>query len=253
MDDTQNPSLTILIADDEPLARERLRRLIGELPGYRVCGEAADGETTMHKVTALSPDIVLLDIHMPGINGLEAANRLTRLQPPPAVIFCTAYDHYAIQAFEASATAYLLKPVRREALAEALTRAGHLNRVQQQMARQQQKAESEQLAVRTHRGTMLIPLADIFYCEADHKYVTIRHTGGDTVSDFTLKELEAGYPEYLLRIHRNTLAGTRHIAGLERTPDGHYLLRLRNSQERLRVSRRHVEKVRRWLHEHQPG
>lgn len=253
MDEALRQPLSILIADDEPLARERLRRLVSELPGYRVCGEAADGETTMNQVAALVPDILLLDIHMPGMDGMEAATRLSRLEHPPAVIFCTAYDHYAIQAFEAGATAYLLKPVRREALAEALDRAGRLNRVQQQVATRQQQMESEQLAVRTYRGTMLIPLADILYCEADHKYVTIRHSGGDTVSDFTLKELEASYPEHFLRIHRNTLVGIRHIAGLERNANGHYRLRLRDSQELLSVSRRHVEKVRRWLQEHQPG
>src|SRR5690554_7581821 len=121
---------TILIADDEPLARQRLMRLVEGLPGYVICGEAGDGETTLAQVAELQPDILLLDIRMPGLDGMETAARLSQLSNPPAIIFCTAYDNYAIQAFGVQAVAYLLKPVRKDALAEALARAGRVNRVQ---------------------------------------------------------------------------------------------------------------------------
>ena len=243
----------ILIADDEPLARERLRRLVSALPDYTVCGEAADGDAALQQVAELEPDILLLDIRMPGIDGMEAASRLEKLSNPPALIFCTAYDHYAIQAFDVQATAYLLKPVRKEALADALARAGRVNRVQWQTLNRQSADNDEQLAVRTHRGTELIDLATIVYCEADQKYVTLHHTGGETVCDFTLKELEGTYPRHLLRIHRHTLVGVRYIQALRRTPDGHSLVALRDGRGELPVSRRHASSVRQWLQEHQPG
>jgi len=102
------------------------------LPGYCVCGEAADGDSTLHAVAELEPDIVLLDIRMPGADGMDVAAHLGQLERPPAVIFCTAYDHYALQAFEVNASAYLMKPVRKDALAKALQRAAKTNRLQQQ-------------------------------------------------------------------------------------------------------------------------
>lgn len=246
----------ILIADDEPLARQRLRRLAEGLPDYQVCGEAADGEATLARVTELQPDILLLDIRMPGLDGMEAATRLSLLANPPAIIFCTAYDHYAIQAFGVQATAYLLKPVRKDALADALARAGRVNRVQLQAltnSSAQNTAEDEQLAVRTHRGTELIDIAGIRYCQADQKYVTIHHTHGETVSDYTLKELENTYSRQLLRIHRNTLVGVRFIQALTRTPDNSNLVLLRDNLGELQVSRRHASNVRQWLQGQQPG
>ncbi|WP_336367430.1 LytR/AlgR family response regulator transcription factor [Marinobacter sp. C2H3] len=246
--------LTVLIADDEPLARERLRRLLGELSGYRVCGEAADGDQTLQQVAEQAPDILLLDIRMPGLDGLEAAQRLSRLPQPPAILFCTAYDHYALQAFGVQAAGYLLKPVRREALADALARIGRVNRVQQQaLATAATPAPADQLAVRTHRGTELIPLAELRYCEADQKYVTLYHTAGETVCDFTLKELEAAYPDHLLRIHRNTLVGVRFLRALERTREGQHQVRLTHDGTPLPVSRRHAADVRQWLQTHRPG
>ncbi|WP_323750352.1 LytTR family DNA-binding domain-containing protein [Marinobacter sp.] len=243
----------ILIADDEPLARQRIQRLLEAHDGYQVCGEAADGNDTLHKVAELEPDIVLLDIRMPGLDGMEAAEKLSQLNNPPAVIFCTAYDHYAIQAFDVQAIAYLLKPVRREALADALARAGKINRVQLQVLNRDSATSSEQIAVRTHRGTELIELADIHYCEADQKYVTLHHSRGETVCDYTLKELEHAYPDQLLRIHRHTLVGARFIQALRRTPDGQNELELRGVANRLAVSRRHASFVRQWLQEHQPS
>lgn len=243
----------ILIADDEPLARQRIQRLIEALPDYKVCGEAADGNDTLRKVAELEPDILLLDIRMPGMDGMEAAERISQLNNPPAVIFCTAYDHYAIKAFEVRAVAYLLKPVRREALADALARAGKVNRVQFQALTRSTDAGSGQLAVRTHRGTELIDLADVRYCEADQKYVTLYHSRGETVCDYTLKELEQAYPDFLLRIHRHTLVGVRFIQALRRNGDGQSVLILNDSGSVLPVSRRHASHVRQWLQEHQPS
>lgn len=248
---------TILIADDEPLARQRLRRLAEALPEHRVCGEAGDGDTTMDQVATLQPDILLLDIRMPGLDGMEVATRLSRLANPPAIIFCTAYDRYAIQAFDVQAVAYLLKPVRKSALTEALNRAGRVNRVQLRALSgsgvNSHQPETEQLAVRTHRGTELIDIAGIRYCQADQKCVTIHHAHGETVSDYTLKELESAYPRPLLRIHRNTLVGVRFIQALNRTPEGHNLVALRDTPGELQVSRRHAARVRQWLQGQQPG
>jgi len=237
-----NPTQRIQNADDETLARQRMQRLLHALNDVTVCGEAVDGDDALRKVAELEPDILLLDIRMPGLDGMDTAERLSRLEKPPAVIFCTAYDHYAIQAFEVNAVAYLLKPVRREALEAALTRAGKVNRVQFQSLTRQVDAGTEQLAVRTHPGTELI----------DQKYVTLHHSHCETVCDYTLKELEQAYPQHLLRIHRHTLVGVRFIQGLRRTPDGQSQIALKQSDARLTVSRRHAAQVRQWLQDHQP-
>ncbi|MEX0605090.1 MAG: LytTR family DNA-binding domain-containing protein [Marinobacter sp.] len=243
----------VLIADDEPLARERIRRLVDVLETYEVCGEASNGDSTLQAVADLEPDIILLDIRMPGMDGMEVAEQLNTIHNPPAIIFCTAYDHYAIAAFEVHAVAYVLKPVRREALSDALARAGRVNRVQLRALSSAPDAVSNQLVVRTHRGTELIELSRIHFCEADQKCVTIHHDRGETVTDHTLKELENTYPDELLRIHRHTLVGVRFIQGLERTGDGHYKLALRDRASTLSVSRRHATAVRQWLNDLQPG
>lgn len=237
----------VLIADDEPLARERLRRLVESLPGYQVCAETDSGDDTLALAARLEPEILLLDIQMPGMDGMSAADRLTTLTNPPAVIFCTAYDQYALQAFEVNAIAYLLKPVRREALADALARAEKLNRLQLQQLSEGRQAESGQLAVSSHRGTELIDITDLHYCQADQKYVTLHHSQGETLCGYTLKELEQNYPQQLLRIHRNTLVGRRFIQGLHRRSNGQTVVTLRGSDTALAVSRRHTAEVRQWL------
>ena len=138
-------------------------------------------------------------------------------------------------------------------MADALDRVGRVNRVQLQTLTDQTDQSDEQLAVRTHRGTELIDLTTILYCEADQKYVTLHHTRGETVCDYTLKELESTYPHHLLRTHRHTLVGVRFIQALNRSPDGQNTVVLRDGRGKLPVSRRHSSSVRQWLQEHQPG
>lgn len=238
-------SKKVVIADDEPLARQRLRRLVEDLPGYTVCAVAEDGDALLEAVARTGADIVLLDIRMPGTDGMAAAAALAGLADPPALIFCTAYDQYALDAFRHSAADYLLKPVRKEALSEALARAARVNRAQRSTLAEPQPHPT--LAVRTHRGTELIDVRQVFYCEADQKYVTLVHQDGETLTDLTLKELEASYPDSLIRIHRNTLVGQRYIKGLLRSGDGHYQVQLHTSPRQLNVSRRHAGALKAWL------
>ncbi|WP_339803585.1 LytTR family DNA-binding domain-containing protein [uncultured Marinobacter sp.] len=237
----------LLIADDEPLARERLRRMVSALPDVEVCGEAANGDEVLTGIRQLEPDILLLDIRMPGKDGLEVASLVQALANPPAIIFCTAYDHYAIRAFDVQAIAYLLKPVRQEALAEALARAGRVNRVQRQALQTPAANEDLILAVTNSRGTERIDMTRVYFCEADQKYVTLTHDSGETLTDLSLKALEQRFPGLFLRLHRNTLAGTRHIRALERNDDSGYHVRLEGHPATLPVSRRHLAAVRQWL------
>ncbi|MFW5825813.1 MAG: LytR/AlgR family response regulator transcription factor [Marinobacter sp.] len=239
----------VLIADDEPLARERLNRMVTALEGYQVSGEAATGDQVLAAVARETPDVVLLDIRMPGGDGLEVARTLSARANPPAIVFCTAYDEYAIRAFEVQAAAYLLKPVRRQALAEALGRAERLNRVQLQALQAMPATDSHHLSVTSSRGTELVDMTRVRYCEADQKYVTLHHDNGDTLTDLSLKALEARFPDHLLRVHRNTLVGTRFVRALERLDDGSYQLRLADLSDPLPVSRRHVARVRQRLRE----
>ncbi len=237
----------ILIADDEELARARLERLITQMAGYSVCATAEDGETALSEAARTHPDIVLLDIRMPGTDGMKAAEQLSQLSTPPALIFCTAYDHYALDAFRVQAAAYLVKPVRQEALQQALEKAARVNRLQQDALEKTGDAE-EPLSIRSHRGVELIDPTSLYYCMADNKYVTLIHRQGESVCDHSLKELEAAYPERLLRIHRNTLVNTDYLVALVRSGHGRHKVRLSDPNDtHLPVSRRHVSTVREWL------
>ncbi len=236
--------MDILIVDDEPLARQRLARMVGELDGYRVVatvGSAAEAHAAVHEH---DPDLVLLDIQMPGEDGLSAARTLEALEDPPAIVFCTAYDQYALEAFGTSASGYLLKPVSREALTEALSRITRLNKVQRAVVSGQLPAESKaHITAKTHRGIELIPLDNVRYFLADQKYVTCYHTGGEHLLDTPLKELEQEYPGRLLRVHRNALVSIAHIQALERSPEGGYRVRLAGMDTAPAVSRRHAMQV----------
>jgi len=246
--------MNVLIVDDEPLARERLARMVGQLDGYRVLEPlASNGEEALMLIDNLRPDIVLLDIRMPGLDGLQVAARLCEREAPPAVIFCTAHDEFALEAFRVSAVGYLVKPVRPEALEEALKKAERPNRMQ--LAALTRPAEDHgaprsHIGARTRKGIDLIPLEQVIYFIADHKYVTLRHEHGEVLLDEPLKALEDEFGERFVRIHRNALVARSRIERLQRTPMGHFQLYLRGlGDEALTVSRRHVAGVRKLMNE----
>jgi two-component system, LytTR family, response regulator AlgR len=229
--------LKVLIVDDEPPARERLRGLLTEIGDVDVIGEAATGAEALSCVHDLAPDVLLLDVRMPGMDGLEAARHLNVLEEPPAVIFTTAYDQYAVEAFEAHAVGYLLKPVRKEQLAAALTRAGRLTRAQLQTLAAAGTRRSH-LAARRHDGLRLIPLEEVQYFLADQKYTTVRHLGGEDLIEDSLRLLESEFGASFVRIHRNALVGVKYLERIERTAEGQYFVRLRGCEAPLQVSRR---------------
>jgi len=240
-----------LIVDDEPLARARLRRLLEDIDGMAVVGEAGNGEEALARSEALQPDIVFLDIRMPGMGGLEAARRLAEGEHPPAVIFTTAYDEHALEAFDASAAAYLLKPIRQERLQEAIERSRRLNRAQRPAAA---PAGTPAPAVgRSHLSASIggrlqrVPLEEVLYFQAEQKYVVVRHRGGQLLIDDSLKSLEAEFGDRFLRVHRNSLVAMAQVQGLERIPGGRYEVFFRDIDDRVEVSRRLASSVRRRL------
>jgi len=239
--------MKILITDDEPLARDRLRRQLVEIGGLEVVGEAASGGEALELSERLRPDLVLLDIRMPGMDGLEAAMHLAAQEQPPAVIFTTAYGDHALAAFEANAVDYLLKPVRRERLEQALDKARWLNRAQLDALKQAAPAARTHVCSRLTSGIKLVPVKEIIYFRADHKYVMARHIHGEVLIEDSLKDLSREFADDFLRIHRNTLIAKSFLEGLERCPDGSYRARLRGVAERPEVSRRLVPFVKQHL------
>jgi len=231
--------LRVLIVDDEPPARERLHSLLAEIADTEVAGEATNGREALERTHALNPDVVLLDVRMPGMDGLETARHLNVLEEPPAIIFTTAYDQYAVQAFEAHAVGYLLKPVRQEQLAAALTRAGRLTRAQlQKLAAAEAGERRSHIAARHRDGLRLIPLEEVQYFLADQKYTTVRHVKGEDLIEDSLRLLESEFGTSFVRIHRNALIGVKYLERIERNAEGQYLVHLRGVPAPLQVSRR---------------
>ena len=234
-----------MIVDDEPLARSRLVRQVQSSEGYAVVAEAANGAEALARAAQYRAEIVLMDIRMPVMDGLQAALEMSVLPDPPTVIFCTAYDEYALDAFEACAVAYLLKPVRANKLAAALIKAVELSRAQMGMLEELAKPQAGgYLSARSRRGVELIPLGDIHCLLADQKYVTVVHAGGEVLVDRSLRELEEEHAELLVRTHRNALVARAQIRGLARNPQGQCFVHLADSPLRPRVSRRHLPGIR---------
>ena len=235
-------AIRILVVDDEPPARERLGRMLAGMPDVAVVGEAGNGAEAVAACARLAPDVVLLDIRMPGMDGIEAARHLNALEEPPAVIFVTAHDEHALAAFEAQALGYLLKPVRQEKLARAVQRAARVATPQLLRAAEQSQLgrRRQQICARLGDQLRLIPLEDIYYFAAGQKYVTVRHRGGSDLIDESLRALAAEFGPDFVRIHRNSLVAARSVGSVERTAEGQYLVRMNGCDEALPVSRRHA-------------
>jgi len=245
--------VNILIVDDEALARDRLRQLLDENEEHIVVGDAGNGQQALDMATTLHPDVVLLDIRMPGMNGLETARHLNALERPPAVVFTTAYDEYAIEAFDAQAVGYILKPVRRERLAKALQQAARLNSVTLTAVAEKSGIGNrrQHICARVRDELKLIPIEEIRYFHADQKYTRVCFAGGEHLIDDSLKQLEQEFADDFVRIHRSALVATGHIEALQKTDDGQVCIRLRgvdqSADDQLIISRRHLAEVRRQL------
>ena len=233
-------SLRVLIVDDEPPARERLRSMLAETDGFDVAGEAGNGLEALQLVDRLTPDVVLLDVRMPGIDGLEVARQLASQPEPPAVIFTTAFDEYAMQAFESEAIAYLLKPIRAEKLRAALAKAARLSRpqLQQVAAAAHQDPRRTHIGVRGRDGLKLIPVDEIYCFHADQKYTTVKHVKGEDLIEDSLKTLEEEFLQSFVRIHRNALVNTKYLERIARDASGQHFVHLRGFPDALEVSRR---------------
>jgi two-component system, LytTR family, response regulator AlgR len=231
-------SLRALIVDDEQPARARLAALLRELNQVELVGEARSATEALAHIGTLEPDVLYLDVRMPGMSGLELARHLGTLDEPPAIIFTTAHDEHAMAAFEAEAVAYLLKPIRKEKLAAATERAQRLTL--RQLGAMAAPAPRTHLAVRQRDGIRLLRLDDVISLIAEQKYTTVRHTQGEDLIDDSLRTLEAEFGDRFLRIHRGALVNRDFIEAVERTSEGQHLLRLRGIAEPLTVSRRHV-------------
>lgn len=245
--------MKILIVDDEKPARDRLRQLIDDFELHEVVGEAANGEEAIAMASSLQPEVVLLDIRMPGVDGIETAHHLNAMQNPPAVVFTTAYDEYAIDAFDARAIGYVLKPVRRERLGRALEHASRLTGTTLHDLAAESRLESKRNHVcsRVHGELRLIPIIDITYFSADQKYVCVHHVNGNDLIDDSLKSLEQEFAERFVRVHRGVLVAVDKIERLEKTADGKTRVLLRGDDNEaaneLLISRRHLATVRRRL------
>lgn len=243
--------MDILICDDEPLAVERLSRLVTQM-GHQVIATAAYGQQVIEMVQFYQPDVVLLDIQMPEMDGLTCAQYLRQLEPSPAIVFCTAYDQHALDAFKSHAEGYLLKPIMQQELQQVLDQLTKLTQAQMSNLKQKEdmdnQAQRHQIAAKTYRGVELVPVENIYYFLADQKYVTVRHKNGSVLIDETLKDLELEFGERFIRIHRNALVSVHYLEGLEVINSGQYQVRCRELDERLSVSRRHLPNLRERIH-----
>lgn len=244
-------TLKVLVVDDEEYARARIRGLLDVLADYEVCAEAANGLDAVRLTERYQPDIVLMDISMPGMDGLEAARHISGMDSPPAVIFTTAYGEYALEAFSTKATGYLMKPIRQEQLLQSLEQARSLNRAQRLEALENRDGRNpsgrKHICARMRGNLELIPIEEVVYFQADQKYVTVRHKKGEVIIEESLKSLETDLADRFIRIHRNALVAKQAITGLSKSAIGRTQVMLDNVSDQLEVSRRHLAEVRRFV------
>ena len=241
--------LRVLIVDDELPARHRLRDVLADCAdqlAVDIVAEADTGLDALDLIQQQAVDVVLLDIRMPGMDGLECAAHINQLAAPPAIIFSTAYDAYACQAFDLNAVDYLLKPVRAERLVRALSRAHRLTHGALEQLRDALPKARTHLSLNEKGRIVLIPVDEILYLKAELKYVTVRTAAREFLIEESLTHLETEFEPVFLRIHRNCLVASARIREIGKLPgdeDGHFL-RLDGLDERLMVSRRQYSTLR---------
>lgn len=238
-------ALRVVIADDEAPARSRMKDLLEDCAGsfpIELAGEAASGRELLALLEETSADVVLLDIRMPEMDGLEAAQHLLKLAEPPSVIFTTAYNDHALKAFELHAVDYLLKPIRLRRLHDALTRARAITPLRLDVLQQITPDARTHLSVQERGRVVLIPVPDILYLRAELKYVTIRTAAREYLLEESLSKLELEFAGLFVRIHRSCLVAKAHISGFEKetsdASEAHWAVTLAGLDEKLPVSRR---------------
>jgi two-component system response regulator AlgR len=238
--------LKMLLVDDEPLARSRLRTLLADCntPAAEVAGEAANAAQAMEHLRRQAFDAVLLDIHMPGADGLALAGVLRTLPEPPAVVFVTAHAEHAVAAFELEAVDYLTKPVRLERLQAALAKVERAV----QGRNGGQESTQEVLVIQDRGRTERVPVTEVLYFKAELKYITVRTAARSYILDGSLSDLEERHGAQFLRVHRNALVSRRAVRALEKHYDPEegegWAVRLNGIEESLAVSRRQLSAVR---------
>jgi two-component system, LytTR family, response regulator AlgR len=247
-------SLKLLIADDEAPARNRLRELLGDISNVTIIAEAKNGQEALNLANDQQPDIVLLDIRMPGIDGIEAAQHLQKMAQPPAIIFTTAYDSYAMQAFDMNAVDYLLKPIRLERLQNSIQKARALLPSQLE-ALAPLSSQKTHFSIAERGRVLLVPIADVIYLRAELKYITVRTAEKEYILEESLNNLEHEFGNIFIRLHRNCLVAKSYILGYEKrhqefdedgnkSTDKHWVALLKNTDETITVSRRQQHLIR---------
>jgi two-component system, LytTR family, response regulator AlgR len=231
--------MRVLIVDDEPLARARLTALLGECEDVEVVGSVGDGEEALTALSEARPDVLLLDINMPGMDGKTLAARLAN-RARPQIVFCTAYEAHAVHAFDLGAADYLLKPVRIERLRDALKRV-------RQRLDAQPREPSGWLHARVRGEPVRIALDEVICLLAEEKYVVAHRHGDQLLLDDSLRQLEETYPDQLIRLHRNCLVPAHRLIGLKTLSDGQVLARLAGTDFSPEVSRRNLPTLRKLL------
>lgn len=239
-------ALRVFIVDDEPPARNRLRELLSdcnEQLSLEVVGEAGNGQEALDKLMEVTADVVLLDIRMPQMDGIELAQHMQKLPYPPVIIFTTAYDAYAIKAFELRAIDYLLKPIRLGRLFDALNRARSAVPVQVEVLRELLPEPRRHLSIHERGKIHLVPIEQVLFLRAELKYITVRTSDREYLIEESLTALEKEFAARFVRIHRNCLVAKEGIEGFERGggEEGEgsgWMVRLKGLPEALAISRR---------------
>ncbi|MEQ1814018.1 MAG: LytTR family DNA-binding domain-containing protein [Candidatus Nitrotoga sp.] len=238
--------LSVFIVDDEQPARNRLKELLGDcaqqLP-LRLLGEAGNGHEALDQLSAMPADVVLVDIRMPKMDGIELAQHLNKLPRPPIIIFTTAYDTYAIKAFELHAIDYLLKPVRQQRLLDALLRVRTAARMKNEVLQKVSMQTRKNFSIQERGKIHLIPVEQVLYLRAELKYITVRTPEREYLIEESLSALEQEFAETFIRIHRNCLVAKKEIEGFEKrtdenTSETHWTVKLKGIEERIPISRR---------------